>query len=168
MPILGGAGGAALGSAVGGPMGAAIGGGAGVAAMELAYPANEAAPVSDAVALAAVQQGIPAPGTTASTLHEAKGFIHEIGYWYLLIFVLVPFLSKRGRGWIKKFTELHNTVSQKDIDARDEAQDEVINNIDTENKKTKKEVDLHKQRLDKLESIVKTTQEGASLLIEEN
>ncbi len=149
-------------------MGAAVGGGAGVAAMELAFPANESAPVSDAVALAAVQQGLPAPGTNASTIREAKDFIHEIGYWYLLVFVLVPFFSKRGRGWMKKFTELRHTVSQKDIDARDEAQDKVINNIDTENKKTKKEVDLHKQRLDKLESIVKTTPEGARLLVEEN
>ena len=49
---------------------------------------------------------------------------------YLLIFVLVPLLTKRGRTWVKKFSEIHNTVSQKDIDARDEAQDVKITELE--------------------------------------
>lgn len=112
-PIGGGAAGAALGAAVGGPGGAAIGGATGVAIAQTAFPNEQ---VGTTVALEAVKQGLPAPGTTASTLHEAKGFIHEIGYWYLLIFVLFPLITKRGRTWVKKFTCIHNTVSQKDID----------------------------------------------------
>ena len=93
----------------------------------MAFP-NEK--VDTTVALAAAQAGIPAPGTTASTLHEATSFIHEIGWWYLLIFVLFPLITKRGRTWVKKFTEIHNTVSQADIDARDEEQDERIRKIE--------------------------------------
>jgi hypothetical protein len=50
---------------------------------------------------------------------------------YLLIFVLVPLFTKRGRTWVKKFSEIHNTVSQKDIDARDEAQDIKIVELET-------------------------------------
>ena len=112
-PIGGGAAGAALGAAVGGPGGAAIGGATGVAAAQMAFPNEQ---VDTTVALEAAKQGLPAPGTAASTLYEAKGFIQEIGYWYLLIFVLFPLITKRGRTWVKKFTSIHNTVSQKDID----------------------------------------------------
>jgi len=126
-PIAGGATGAAIGGAVAGPGGAAAGAGLGVAGAQMAFPNEQ---VDTTVALAAAQAGIPAPGTTASTLHEAKGFIHEIGWWYLLIFILVPFITKRGRTWIKKFTDIHNTVSQADIDARDEEQDERIKKIE--------------------------------------
>ena len=126
-PIGGGAAGAALGAAVGGPPGAAAGGALGVAGAQLAFPEEK---VDTTVALAAAQAGIPAPGTTASTLHEATSFIHEIGWWYLLIFVLFPFITKRGRTWVKKFTEIHKTVSQADIDARDQEQDERIRKIE--------------------------------------
>ena len=122
MPIAGGATGAALGSALGGPGAAAVGGAAGVAGAQMAFP-NESASVDPAVALVAAQAGLPAPGTTASTIHETKSLLHELGWWYLLLFVLVPFLSKRGRTWIKKFTAIHTTVSQAEIDARDEEQD---------------------------------------------
>jgi len=55
-------------------------------------------------------------GTTASTLHEAHELITGIGWWYLLIFVLLPFLTKKGRDWIGNFTKLHNAVSKKDMD----------------------------------------------------
>ena len=121
MPIAGGAIGGAAGS-LGGPATAAIGGAVGVTAAQMAFPSNSA-PVSDAVALAAAQSGKPAPGTAASTIHETKGLIWDLGWMYLLIFIIVPFFSKRGRTWMKKFTDIGNTVSQKDIDARDEEQD---------------------------------------------
>jgi hypothetical protein len=126
-PIAGGATGAAIGAAVAGPGGAAIGGAGGVTAAQMAFPNEQ---VDTTVALAAAKAGIPAPGTTASTLHEAKGLIFELGWWYLILIVLVPLISKRGRTWIKKFTDIHNTVSQKDIDARDEEQDERIKKIE--------------------------------------
>ena len=127
-PIAGGAIGGAAGS-LGGPATAAIGGAVGVTAAQMAFPSNSA-PVSDAVALAAAQTGIPAPGTAASTIHETKGLIWDLGWMYLLIFIIVPFFSKRGRTWMKKFTDLGNTVSQKDIEERDLEQDERLNNLE--------------------------------------
>ena len=61
--------------------------------------------------------GIDNPqGATASTLHEAHELLTGVGWWYLLIFVLLPFLSKKGRTWIGNFTKLHNAVSKKDMD----------------------------------------------------
>ena len=107
---------------MGGPATAALGGGAGVAVAQMAYPNNDA-PVSDAVALAAANSGKPAPGTAASTIYETKSLIFQLGWWYAAIFVLIPLVTKRGRKWVKKFSDLGNTVSQKDIDARDEEQD---------------------------------------------
>ena len=125
-PIVGGAAGAAAGS-LGGPATAAVGGAAGVAGAQMMFP-NES--VDPTVALAAAQAGIPAPGTTASTLHEAKGLVWELGWWYLILIVLVPLVSKRGRTWVKKFSEIHNTVSQKDIEERDSQQDERLNKLE--------------------------------------
>ena len=122
MPIAGGGVGGAIGAAIGGPPGAAIGGAAGVTGAQMAFPSNSA-PVSDAVALAAAQSGKPAPGTTASTIYETKSLIFQLGWWYAAIFVLVPLVTKRGRKWVKKFSDIGNTVSQKDIEARDVEQD---------------------------------------------
>ena len=122
MPIAGGGVGGAIGAAVGGPPGAAIGGAVGVTGAQMAFPSNSA-PVSDAVALAAAQSGKPAPGTTASTIYETKSLIFQLGWWYAAIFVLVPLVTKRGRKWVKKFSDIGNTVSQKDIEARDVEQD---------------------------------------------
>jgi len=56
--------------------------------------------------------------------------VWDLGWMYMLIFVFVPLLSKRGRTWVKKFSTIHNTVSQKDIDARDAEQDERIKKIE--------------------------------------
>ena len=137
MPIAGGGVGGALGAALGGPPGAAIGGAAGVTGAQMAFPNNEA-PVSDAVALAAAQSGKPAPGTTASTIYETKSLIFQLGWWYAAIFVLVPLVTKRGRKWFKKFGDIGNTVSQKDIDQRDADQDIQIQNLFDEIEKLKK------------------------------
>ena len=120
MPIVGGGIGGGIGAAVAGPEGAVIGSAAGVAGAQMAFP-NES--VDPAVALAAAQAGKPAPGTVASTIHETKGLVWDLGWMYLLIFIIVPFFSKRGRTWMKKITDIHNTVYQKDIDARDAEQD---------------------------------------------
>ena len=112
-PIAGGAIGGAAGS-LGGPATAAIGGAAGVAGAQMMFP-NQT--VSNEVALAA-------------TIHETKGLIWDLGWMYLLIFIVVPFFSKRGRTWMKKFTDLGNTVSQKDIEERDSQQDDRLNNLE--------------------------------------
>jgi len=125
-PIAGGAAGGAAGS-LAGPAGAAIGAAAGVTGAQMMFPTQT---VSNEVALAAAQAGKPAPGTTASTIHETKGLIWDLGWMYLLIFIIVPFFSKRGRTWMKKFTDLGNTVSQKDIEERDLEQDERLNNLE--------------------------------------
>ena len=135
--------GAAIGS-LGGPGLAAVGAAGGVVTAELLE--KEVPPE----ALEVVGTG------PAATIHETTSLVETIGLGYLLIFVLLPFLSKRGRGWIKNFTTLHNAVSQKEIKERDE-----------EHQITKKEVALQQQRLDNLESILKTTPSGASLLVEE-
>tara|TARA_R110002020_G_scaffold84389_3_gene209085 strand:+ start:1001 stop:1468 length:468 start_codon:yes stop_codon:yes gene_type:complete len=127
-PIAGGAIGGAAGS-LGGPATAAIGGAAGVTVAQMTFPSNST-PVSAEVALAAAQSGKPAPGTVASTIHETKGLVWDLGWMYLLIFIIVPFFSKRGRTWMKKFTDIGNTVSQKDIDARDEEQDIKIKDLE--------------------------------------
>jgi len=125
-PIVGGAVGGAAGS-LAGPAAAAIGGAAGVTVAQMTFPSQS---VSNEVALAAAQSGKPAPGTAASTIHETKGLIWDLGWMYLLIFIIVPFFSKRGRTWMKKFTDIGNTVSQKDIDARDEEQDIKIKDLE--------------------------------------
>lgn len=139
-PIVGGAAGAAAGS-LGGPATAALGGATGVAVSQMAYPNNDA-PVSDAVALAAANSGKPAPGTTASTIHETKNLIFQLGWWYAAIFVLLPLVTKRGRKWVKKFSDIGNTVSQKDIDQRDEEQDVKISSLEDTIVEIKKQVGL--------------------------
>ena len=139
-PIVGGAAGAAAGS-LGGPATAALGGATGVAVAQMAYPNNNA-PVSDAVALAAANSGKPAPGTTASTIHETKNLIFQLGWWYAAIFVLLPLVTKRGRKWVKKFSDIGNTVSQKDIDQRDEEQDVKISSLEDTIVEIKKQVGL--------------------------
>lgn len=127
-PIIGGAGGAAAGS-LGGPATAAIGAAVGVTGAQMAFPSNSA-PVSDAVALAAAQSGKPAPGTVASTIHETKSLVFQLGWWYAAIFILLPLVSKRGRKWFKKFGDIGNTVSQSEINARDEEQDVRLNGLE--------------------------------------
>lgn len=90
-PALGGAVGAAAGSAISGPGGAALGAIGGVMTGELM---NEDTPAS---------QVVSPSGSTASTIHETKNLVETVGLWYLLIFVLIPFFSKRGRNWFKAF-----------------------------------------------------------------
>ncbi len=93
VPIAGGAAGAAGGAVVGGPAGAATGAALGVATAQAVFPDEQ---INNS------QVGLPTPGTTASTIHEAKGLVNGLGWWYLILFVFVPFLSKRGREWLKQ------------------------------------------------------------------
>ena len=106
------AGGAAAGSFLG-PAGAAAGAAGGVIASDVIDAQ------SDPVTVIAGQAGVPvtgpAPGTAASTIHESKNFIESLGYWYLLIFILVPFLTKNGRKWFGNLASLHKTATEKDM-----------------------------------------------------
>ena len=79
--------GAAIGS-LAGPGGAAIGAVGGIVAVELM---EEEAPTE------VVGTG------PAATIHETTSLVQSIGLWYLLIFVLLPFVSKRGRTWVSGF-----------------------------------------------------------------
>ena len=124
----------AIGGAIGGgavaafvpePAAVAAGAAVGVTVSELVMPSASPAAIVGQVAGAG-----PVQGTTASAIHETGGLLTTVGWWYLILFVLLPLFTKKGRTWFKKFGEIHNTVSQKDIDARDEAQDGRLNELE--------------------------------------
>lgn len=124
------AGGAAAGSLLG-PYGAAAGAAGGILIADTLIPEDQPHAVSDLAA------GQP-QGTTASALHEAHELVTSAGWWYLLIFVLVPLLTKRGRSWIANFTKLHDAVSKKDVDAQTERLNRIegiISSLENGNKK---------------------------------
>ena len=103
------------------PAAVAAGAAGGVMVTEMIFPSQ-----SPAAVVAQVAGAGPVQGTTASTLHETGGLIKTLGYWYLILFVFLPLFSKKGRTWFKKFGSIHNTVSQADIDAIDDEQDQVM------------------------------------------
>ena len=103
------------------PAAVAAGAAGGVMLTELIMPSTSPAALVGQVAGAG-----PVQGTTASTLHETGGLIKTLGYWWLILFVFLPLFRKNGRKWFKKFGDIHNTVSQADIDARDDEQDQVM------------------------------------------
>jgi len=98
--------GGATGAALAGPPGAAVGAAGGVLFSEAIIPDTGG--------------GDNPQGTTASALHETHELVESVGWWYLLIFVLVPFITKRGRNWFTKFVSLHDVSSKKDVDAQTE------------------------------------------------
>jgi hypothetical protein len=102
------AGGAAIG-AIGGPATAAVGAGVGILVADTFIP-SKAESIVSAIA------GDQPVGGTASTIHEVHELVSSVGWWYLLLFVLAPLLTKRGRNWIANFTKLHNAVSKKDVE----------------------------------------------------
>ena len=103
------------------PAAVAAGAAAGVVVTELILPSASPAAIAGQVLNAG-----PVQGSTASTLHETGGLIKTLGYWWLILFVFLPLFRKNGRNWFKKFGDIHNTVSQADIDARDDEQDQVM------------------------------------------
>jgi hypothetical protein len=120
----------AVGGALGGGIAAAFvpepavvaaGAAGGVMLTEVIMPSASPAAIVGQVAGAG-----PVQGTTASTLHETGGLIKTLGYWWLILFVFLPLFRKNGRNWFKKLGDIHNTVSQADIDARDDEQDQVM------------------------------------------
>lgn len=98
-PIAGGAVGATAGAAIAGPGGAAGGAAIGVATAQAAFPDED---VSDAVALEAAKQGNAPPGSGAELVEKITDLLSELGWWYLILFVLVPFMSERCRKWMKQ------------------------------------------------------------------
>ena len=136
---LGGGLGGGIGAALGGPPAAVVGAVGGVIAME--------AMVGDSSPTTVVAGATGQPqGEIASTFNEAGGFIETIGWWYLILFVLLPLLTKKGRAWLKKLGSLHDSVSQKDIAAL------------TENTVSKKDVDDQAERLHRMEGLVSSLQ----------
>ena len=96
------AGGAAIGS-LAGPGGAAIGAAGGVVVVELLEGEDPAAP-------------IPIEGP-ASTVYQIDNLINDIGWWFLAIFVLVPFIFKRFRLGTVAFL---SPVPKKQVDSQEE------------------------------------------------
>ena len=103
------------------PAAVAAGAAAGVVVTELIMPSASPGAIAGQVLNAG-----PVQGTTASALHETGGLIKTLGYWWMILFVLLPLFRKNGRNWFKKFGQIHNTVSQADIDARDDEQDVIM------------------------------------------
>ena len=103
------------------PAAVAAGAAGGVIVTEMIFPSASPAAIAGQVMNAG-----PVQGTTASALHETGGLIKTLGYWWLILFVFLPLFSKKGRTWFKKFGAIHNTVSQADIDARDDEQDVIM------------------------------------------
>ena len=103
------------------PAAVAAGAAGGVIVTEMIFPSASPAAIAGQVMNAG-----PVQGTTASALHETGGLIKTLGYWWLILFVFLPLFRKNGRNWFKKFGQIHNTVSQADIDARDDEQDVIM------------------------------------------
>lgn len=129
---LGGGLGGGVGAAVGGPPAAVVGAIGGVIAMESLVEGTDKSSIAP---------GQP-QGPIASTTREVGSLLHAVGWWYLVLFVLLPLLTKKGRTWVKKFTSIHNSVSKQDID-----------NL-VESTVSKKDVDDHAERLHKLEEFL--------------
>lgn len=98
-PIIGGATGAATGAALGGPGGAAAGAALGVATAEAVFPDET---ISGDAALEAAKHGHAAPGSSAEFIEKITNLLQQVGWWYLLLFIVAPLLTKRGRKWIKQ------------------------------------------------------------------
>jgi len=128
---------AGLGAAGGsflGPAGAAVGAVGGVIASDVITAQGD----PQQVLVGAAGEAVGAPqGTIASTVHESTSFIQTIGWWYLVIFILVPFLTKKGRRWFANLATLHNTASKKDVASAAERLHKVEGMISSLNKEKK-------------------------------
>ena len=112
-PMLYGAGGAAAGSLIG-PGGAAAGAAVGVGASQLqqAERTNE-----DLRKQARQQLAAQIPQTPwQAFVTSLSALLHTLGWWYVIIFILAPLVTKRGRAWAKNFISLSDTASKKEVD----------------------------------------------------
>ena len=124
---------AGLGAAGGsflGPAGAAVGAVGGVIVSDVMDAQ------SDPLKVGGEGVGVP-QGSAASTIHESKNFIKTIGWWYLVIFILIPLFTKKGRSWFANLASLHNTATKKDVDSAAERLHKVEGLISSLNKENK-------------------------------
>jgi hypothetical protein len=101
-------GGAALGS-LAGPGGAAAGAVVGVGAAELRQ--GEALHLELQEKLEAVPKS-----PWEAFVNSISNLLHAVGWWYLILFIFVPLLTKKGRNWFSHLIKLNDTVSKKDVD----------------------------------------------------
>lgn len=101
-------GGAAVGS-LAGPGGAAVGAAGGVIGSDLiSYELQDDDPSSSI-------QGLIPKSPWAQFLDSASKLLSTLGWWYILIFILLPILTKKGRNWIKHLVSLGDTITKKDV-----------------------------------------------------
>ncbi len=114
LPLAGGATGAAAGSAIAGPGGAAVGAAGGILAGELV---NE-----DVIPNA---PSIPTDGIPG-TVNSLSSFLDTIGWWFLIIFVIIPLVSRKFRlgttDWLFRFI---NSASKKQVLSMEERLDKL-------------------------------------------
>ena len=100
-------------------------GGAGAAAGSLAGPGGAAGGAVIGVGAAKLRQGQEClDGMAATTpltpwesfIDSASNLLHTVGWWYLILFIFVPLITKRGRTWAKNFISLSDTATKKDVD----------------------------------------------------
>ena len=101
--------GGAAGGALLGPGGAAAGAAVGVAGSELLEKDSVEKELQEARAT------VP-KSTGESFIDSTTDLLHTVGWWYLIIFILIPLLTKKGRSWIANLATLHNTATKKDVD----------------------------------------------------
>jgi hypothetical protein len=102
------AGGASAGALLG-PGGAAAGAAVGVASAELLEKDGVEKELQEA------RTAIP-KSTGEAFIDSTADLLHTVGWWYLIIFILVPLLTKKGRSWLSNLVTLHNTATKKDVD----------------------------------------------------
>jgi len=100
-------------------------GGAGAAAGSLAGPAGAAGGAVIGVGAARIRQGEAClEGKTAAKpptpwsefVASSSKLLHTVGWWYLILFIFIPLITKRGRDWAKNFISLSDTATKKDVD----------------------------------------------------
>ena len=102
------AGGASAGSLLG-PGGAAAGAAVGVAGSELLEKDSVEKELQEA------RTAVP-KSTGEAFIDSTTDLLHTVGWWYLILFILVPLLTKKGRSWLANLATLHNTATKKDVD----------------------------------------------------
>ena len=100
-------------------------GGAGAAAGSLAGPAGAAGGAVIGVGAARIRQGeaclegkaaAKPPTPWSEFVASSSKLLHTVGWWYLILFIFVPLITKRGRTWAKNFISLSDTATKKDVD----------------------------------------------------
>jgi len=122
------AGGAVVGSLLG-PYGTAAGAAAGVAGADLLNP-----PEGTGDILVPQEHACP-DGGLDGLICQISHFIQTAGWWYLILFVLVPLLTKRGRGWVTSFLNSASKKQVLDQDDRLNTLEELISSITKKGKK---------------------------------